>query len=255
MTAVLLGGKETCMFQRLGITLLAVLTVLFHVEILSAETPMNTAHIIDTRGKKITTYILFQTVQSLKDMKEGETLDLLTEDYEAIGNDLQAWSRITGHRILNSERQGGGVLYRIQKHDSEAPKKRMALVISNDGLGELISPLGFALGAALNGQEVNIYFQADAVNVLKTGFKAKLHGMSRPFSSMARKGLNDMGHVPPQEKLSQLHELGAKFYVCQPSLERAGLSKRDIIFSDVILAEYMSFLEVMDQSDIRFYVQ
>ena len=37
--------------------------------------------------------------------------------------------------------------------------KKVAMVISNSGLEELLSPLGFALGAALEGMEVHMYFQ------------------------------------------------------------------------------------------------
>lgn len=210
---------------------------------------------IDMRGKKITTFILHSAVMKLRDMGEGEVLEIVADSFDGIGSDIKAWCRMTGHNLVGSEQQANSEQYYIEKAAPREKEDGLALIISNAGLEELLSPLAFALGAALSGTDVHIYFQGPAVRVLKKGFTAKLSGMGRPFSRFARKGMADMGHVPPQEKLAQLRELGAHFYICAPSMEHFGVKKSELIFDDVVVSEYLTFMEVMKQADIHLYPQ
>ncbi len=210
---------------------------------------------IDMRGKKITTFILYHAAMMLRQMNEGDVLEIVAEPFEPIGSDIRAWCRMTGHKLLDFEKSPGQERYFVEKAPPSREQHKLALVISDAGLEELISPLGFALGAALAGTDVHIYFQGPAVKVLKNGFKETLRGIARPFSRFARKGLADIGHLPPQDKLRQLRELGASFYVCGPSMEHFGVKKDELIFDDAIVSEYLTFLEVMDAADIHIFLQ
>jgi predicted peroxiredoxin len=187
-------------------------------------------------------------------MRVGEVLEIATDIYDPVANDIRAWCRMTGHNLLQTEEVSGYRRYYIEKTEPEDRGHRLALVVSNKGLEQLLSPLGFALGAAITGTDVHIYFQGPAVRVLKRNFKEKLQGASRPFSAFARKGLAKVGHVSPQEKLKQLRELGARFYVCGPSMDHFGVKQSELIFGDVVLAEYITFIEAMEQADIHIYV-
>ena len=130
----------------------------------------------------------------------------------------------------------------------------MALVISTDGLEELLSPLGFALAAALEGLSVDIFFQGPGVHVLQRGFQPKLSGWwRRPFSSFAARGMAASGHIAARDKLRQLVSLGANLFVCAPSLDRFEVSPDEIIFEDVPQVEYLSFVAAMKDSDIQIY--
>ena len=144
--------------------------------------------------------------------------------------------------------------YLIRKHQPRRAERRFAAVISNPGLEELLSPLAFALAAALEGMDVSLYFQGPAVRVLRRGFVAKLSGPSRPFSRFARTGLSSIGHVSAQKKITQLQSLGAHIYVCGPSMQHFKLSPEDLAFDDVVVAEYLTFMEVMANPDIHLYV-
>lgn len=93
------------------------------------------------------------------------------------------------------------------------------------------------------------------IRPLLKDFKAKLSGIQRPFSFIARNEMAKAGHLPPQEKLEQLKELGAYFYVCGGSMKPFHVRKNDLIFNDIIIAEYPTFLEVMDIADIKIFLQ
>jgi predicted peroxiredoxin/TusA-related sulfurtransferase len=206
---------------------------------------------IDMRGKTITTYIVFHAAEKLQDMKEGEVLEIVTDNFEAIESDIRAWCRLTGHGFLETETDINYQRYYIRKAGPVQNDKSLAMVISNPGLLELLSPLGFALGAALGGTDVYIYFQGPAVRVLKKGYKAKLGGLGRPFSGFARKGLAQAGHITPQDKLDQLKMLGAKIYACGPSMQRFKVSKNEFIYEDVIVSEYLTFIEIIKKAEVQ----
>lgn len=209
---------------------------------------------LDMRGKTITPFILYHANQQLGYMNEGELLEISTDRFEAIENDLRAWGRMTGHEIVDIETGSDYQRYHVKKSVSQNIEKKMAMVISEAALEKLIAPLGVAVSAALSGTDVHIYFQGPAVKVLKKNFKAKLSGLGKPFSSFARNGMAKIGHVPPQEKLNQLRELGAHLYICGGSMQPFGVSRSDLIFDDIILAEYFTFLEIMEGADINIYL-
>jgi predicted peroxiredoxin len=62
-------------------------------------------------------------------------------------------------------------------------------------------------------------------------------------------------HIGPQEKLAELRELGARVYVCGPSMEHFRVREEDLIFTDLAIVEYLTFMEVMAGSDIHLFGQ
>lgn len=211
--------------------------------------------VLDLRGthKTVSVNVLVQVVEALTFLSTGESIELLTDDYTGLQHDIEAWGRISGNSVQKSD-QVAWDHYVITKQSSSLPKQRMAIVLSSNALDELISPLGFALAAATAGMETNLFFQGPAVHVLEKGFLGRLSSpFQAPFSIFARRGMAAMGHDPPAIKLQQLHDLGAKFYACHPSLDHFGVKESQIAFDDVILAEYMTFLEVMRDANVQMY--
>jgi TusA-related sulfurtransferase/predicted peroxiredoxin len=211
---------------------------------------------LDMTGRSITTFIAYHAALRLTDMASGEVLEVVTDDYEPIEHDMKAWCAAVGHDLVDIERDAPVLRLRIAKGAVAAgPPKRVAMVVSDAGLEELLSPLAFSLAAALEGDEVSIYFQGPAVRVLANGFTARLHGWTRPFSLFARKGMARSGHIEPQEKLRQLQRLGAKFYACGGSLQHFRVSPEDLAFPDVPIVEYLTFMTVMREADVQLFVQ
>ncbi len=216
---------------------------------------MSTTTSLDMRGRTITTFIAYGAARRLADLVDGQTLELLTDAGDDIDNDIRAWCRARGQELVSAERIEGTCRYLIGKRSSRPSGRRLAAVVSDPGLEELLSPLGFALAAALEGVEVSLYFQGPAVRVLTKGFTEKLHGPGRPFSRFARAGLTKAGHIPAQEKIGQLQTLGAHLYVCGPSMRHFKVAKTDLAFDDVTVAEYLTFMEAMASADIHLFVQ
>lgn len=81
-----------------------------------------------------------------------------------------------------------------------------------------------------------------------------MHGLGRPFSRFPRAGLAKSGHLPPQEKIGQIQQLGAQLYLCGGSMEHYKVDPEDVAFEDVTIAEYLTFMEQMDSADMHIYV-
>jgi predicted peroxiredoxin len=216
---------------------------------------MEAQEMLDFTGKKITAYIVYNVVDYLKTKQPGEKVIVKTKNYKAIENDFAAWSRMTGYPVKIVESKDNCTIYEFTKGEIINKDRKFAIVISENGLEELISPLGLAISCGISGYDVNIYFQGPAVRVLAKGFKEKLPGFSSIFSCFARKGLEKIGHVSAPQKLKILQELGAKFYVCQPSMEHFGVRENDFAFDGLTLCEYLTFLEVYNTADLKFFLQ
>ncbi len=208
---------------------------------------------LDLRGKSITTYIVHAVHRALQPLAEGDRVELVTDASAAIENDVRAWSRTTGNALVDMEADGAVARFVIEKGRPTKPGHKFAAVISDDGLFELLSPLAFALAAALEGDDVALFFQGPAVRVLAPEFTAKMHGPGRPFSRFPRRGLADAGHVSPHEKITQLVGLGARLFVCGPSMEHYKVNPSNLAFDDVTVAAYLTFMEQMDNADVHLY--
>ncbi len=218
-----------------------------------APTAAPTAVTLDLTGKTITTFVLYAIHQALGGVEIGERIEATTEALAAIDADMQAWSRATGNAIVHSVEDRHGRRYVIEKGQPKRSGRKLAAIISDDGLFELLSPLGFALAAGLEGHDVSLYFQGPAVRVLARGFTPKMHGLARPFSRFPRDGLAEVGHISPHDKLAQLHALGARFYACGPSMDHYKVDPADLAF-DVTVAAYVTFMEQLDTADIHLVV-
>jgi predicted peroxiredoxin/TusA-related sulfurtransferase len=216
-------------------------------------TTMTGAKTLDRRGKTITTFVVYDAAAELRAMGEGEVLEIITDDFEPFGSDIAAWCGAVGHRLLADERIADGRRFLVEKGAAVRKDTSLAMVVSTDKLEELLSPLGFALAAALEGIHVSLYLLGPSVHVLKRGFQPKLRGWSRPFSRFAAAGMTSSGHIPAQEKLRQLRTLGATIYVCGPSMQRFKVAKEDVVLDEFHVVEYLTFMAVMERATINLW--
>lgn len=210
---------------------------------------------VDGRGRSVSTSILYDVVCAMRALGPGVVVRVRTDVLPAVDSDVRAWCRMTGHELVGVEEVAGARDYVVRKAAEVYEQPGWAIVISNPGLEELLSPLGFALGAALAGSPVAIYFQGPAVRVLSRSFSEKLHGWRRPFSGVARRGADTTGHPPPQVKLRQLEDLGARIYVCGPSMAHFKVAVDDFFLTGVQVAAYPTFVEQMNGAGVQVFLQ
>lgn len=217
--------------------------------------PIDTApRILDLRGKLITTFIAYEVASAIDPIDVGGRIEFITDEHPAIERDLRAWADANQHTIIECRPTAEGRRFVVEKGRGPETTRSMALVISTAGLEELLSPLGFALAAALEGVDVHLYFQGPGVRVLKRGFDPALTGWwRRPFTRMAASGMADSGHIAAQDKLRQLVSLDAHIYACAPSLDRFGVDPADLAFDDIPQIEYLTFMSIMKTADITLY--
>ena len=206
------------------------------------------------QGKTISTYVLYEIHAALAGVAEGERVEAVTDVYPALDSDIRAWCRTTGNPLVDVVADGQTYSFTIKKGPSQPSGRKLAVIISDDGLFELLSPLGFALAAALGGHEVVLYFQGPAVRILGKGYTAKMHGPGRPFSRFPRTSLAKAGHLPPQDKIAQLQKLQGRLYACGPSMDHYKVDPDNLAFPDVTVASYPTFIEQMDSADIQLFV-
>ncbi len=211
--------------------------------------------LVDGRGRSISTAILYPVVRAMREMTPGEVIAVRADVLPAVDSDIRAWSRTTGHELVGVRESDGARDYAIRKIAEVRQQPGWAIVISNPGLEKLLSPLGFALGAALAGSPVAIYFQGPAVRALTRSFTERLPHWKRPFSTFARRGLDRAGHPPPHEKLRQLTDLGARIYICGPSMDHFKVTADDLFLTGVQIAAYPTFVEEMNAAKVQVFLQ
>lgn len=211
-------------------------------------------HALDRTGKSITTYVLFDVAEQLTAMFPGDVLEVVTDDFEPFCHDVAAFCAANGHRLVASEAIPAGRRFLIEKGTPPETTRSVAMVISDPGLLELLSPLGFALAAALEGMEVSLYFQGPAVRLFAPGYRPRLKGLMRPFTRFAARQISETGHIAAVEKLRQLERLGARFYLCGGSVQRFSVDAKHVIFDDVPIVEYLTFAPIMAAADVSLYI-
>lgn len=211
--------------------------------------------VVDGRGRSISTAVLYEVACAMRNLAPGEVVRVRTDLRPAVDSDVRAWCRTTGHELVGVEEAAGAREYAVRKAAKLREQPAWAIVISNPGLEELLSPLGFALAAALAGSPVSVYFQGPAVRVLTRSFSERLPGWKRPFSAIARRGLDRAGHPPPHAKLHQLADLGARIYLCGPSMEHFKVRTDELLFTDVTIAAYPTFVEQMNAAGVQVFLQ
>jgi predicted peroxiredoxin/TusA-related sulfurtransferase len=197
---------------------------------------------IDARGTHVSNDLLAIVVENLSDLAVGDTLEVLTEDFQAIDNDLRSWSAVTGHEIIAAGPAGGGLRFLLRKGQPLTTAHKLVAVVSSDRSTVLDAPLGFATAAAVEGLEVSVFFRGAGVRLLDKGYTPRRH-LRRIFSRKRRR--------VRREDVFRLFDNGVDVYACALSMEDYGVTARDLLFSDIAVVEYPTIVKVMEEADIH----
>jgi predicted peroxiredoxin len=232
---------------RLRIFLFVASLIMLNISLCSAQ-----EIIPHFEGKNTSAFIINSLSIILDSAAIDDYLDFKVDKHDAIDNDLATWSQISGNKLILIERTELHQTYRVVKKKESLSGKRLALMVSEEGKEELISPIGLAWAAALSGMDVDIYFQGPAVKVLDRGYEESFNRSDKIFNGAARNGLDEIGHISTREKIEELHRLGARFYVCEPSMNYFKIKRSRLFLTEITMTEHQIFMQIVADADIRF---
>ena len=200
-------------------------------------------HRLDLRGNGVTTDIVARAINRFEAMAAGESLSLEVDAGEAIDNDLRAWCEATGNHLITVVDHGAHRTYIIEKGVPVSVVHKLAMVISTPEHDHLVAPLSLALAAALEGVEVSIFFEGQAVRILTAGYAGPTSSLFGRKRHKVRREAHD--------RVRQIHDLGGDLYACERALNEHLLKPIDLAFDRIIHAEYLTFLPIMEEADIQ----
>lgn len=131
----------------------------------------------------------------------------------------------------------------------------MAVIVSTVGLEHVVYPLDKALGAAVLGMDVHVVFEGAGVRLLKRGYRARLSGLAGGvFTAMAERVMNrQIGWPLPAESIAILEDLGARFYVCGPSMFGYGVRQEDLAITDYTVGAVVTWADLLARTDVHVF--
>jgi len=211
--------------------------------------------LVDARGTWKPYRVAYEVIKALRGRDTGSVVEVTTKDDAGLLNDLGIWCRATGHELLGvqpGERQARVV---IRKAAPARNDRTMTVIMSTASLEHAMYPLDKALAGAVLGMAVNVVFEGAGVRLLKRGYRPRLSGLvGGVFTAKVERVMKDeIGWPLPQESILILEDLGARFYVCSPSLVGYGVREQDLIVSKYTLGAVVTWADLLARSDIQIF--
>jgi len=191
-------------------------------------------------------------------------IELLIPNSKGILYDISTWCEATGNKLVSSELsseardedmhvviQKGTPTGNAQEGEREKEKK-MTVIISTADLDWVVAPLDRALAGTVLGMDVSVIFEGAGVKLLQKGYRATRSGLFGGFRTMRVEcGLRDSGCPLPSEAIAMLEELGAKFYVCGPSMDANGVRQEELVVERSVVASHVTWVSMLAHSDVN----
>jgi NADPH-dependent 2,4-dienoyl-CoA reductase/sulfur reductase-like enzyme/peroxiredoxin family protein/TusA-related sulfurtransferase/rhodanese-related sulfurtransferase len=220
---------------------------------------------------------IMQVYKTLEEMKADQILEVTVTD-PAFANDVTAWCRTTGNRLLTIKTSDLATIAYIQKKNSGISADEpvgghdKTLVVFSGDLDKAMASFIIANGAAAMGRKVTMFFTFWGLNVLrktqsievKKTFLERMFGimMPRGSQSLALSKLN-MGGIgsklmrymmntkqiaPLEDLMEQAKAQGVRLMACSMSMDVMGIKREELIDGIEIggVATYLSAAELAD---------
>jgi len=199
-------------------------------------------------------------------------------------NDVDSWCRMTGHRLLQLDRDDGIIIAKIRKETSGEPSigpqrngKQLTMVVFSGELDKALAAFVIAQGAASTGKKVTLFFTFWGLNILKRRRKprvrkdlmGRMFGWMLPGSSRGLKlsklhmmgmGTRLMRHRMKSLNVDSLETMietvrsaGVELVACQMSMDVMGV-KREELIDGVTIGGVASYMESAGQSRVNLFV-
>lgn len=214
-------------------------------------------------------------------------LDILTVQATDPGfsRDLQAWSQMTGHRVLSVKEERGVVEAEVEKREGapdsaslqERTRKGTTIVVFSDDLDKALATFVIANGAAALGKQVTLFFTFWGLNILRKregqasrkGIQERLFGWMMPRGSsrlsLSRMNLFGIGsrmiksrmaskNIASLERMiEEARAQGVEMVACQMSMDLMGL-KREELIDGVEVGGVASYLSRTEGSSLNLFL-
>jgi len=199
--------------------------------------------------------VAYEVIKAMRGLDTGSVVEVITKDDKGLLNDLDVWCRATGHELLGVQPIEGEARQLIRKAEPARSEQTMTVIMSTASLENAVYPLDKALAGAVLGMDVNMVFEGAAVRLLKRGYRPKLSGLVGGLFTAKVEGVmkDEIGWPLPQESILMLEDLGARFYVCSPSLSGYGVHEQDLIVSKYTLGAVVTWADLLAHSDIHVF--
>jgi len=211
--------------------------------------------LLDARGTRKPYRVAYDVIKVMRGLDTGSVVEVITKDDKGLLNDLDVWCRATGHELLGMQPAAGEARLLIRKAEPARNEQTMTVIMSTARLENAVYPLDKALAGAALGMDVNMVFEGAAVRLLKRGYRPKLSGLVGGLFTAKVEGVmkDEIGWPLPQESILILEDLGARFYVCSPSLSGYGVHEQDLIVSKYTLGAVVTWADLLAHSDIHVF--
>ena len=199
--------------------------------------------------------VAYEVIKALRGRETGSVVEVITKDDKGLLNDLGTWCRATGHEILSEQPGEGEARLLIRKGEPVRNDRTMTVIMSTASLEHVVYPLDKALAGAVLGMDVAVVFEGAGVRLLKRGYRPRLSGLvGGLFTAKVERVMGDeVGWPLPQESILILEDLGARFYVCSPSMFGYGVHEQDLIVGNYTLGAVVTWADLLARSDIQIF--
>ena len=197
--------------------------------------------------------------------------------------DVEAWCRMTGNRLLSISEDGGKITALLEKGGGGVDQfplqdgEGATLVMFSDDFDKALASLVIANSAASAGKKVSMFFTFWGLNLLKKHIQVSVQKdfMGKMFSRMLPKNstdlklsrLNMLGLGPRlmrkrmktlnidslEEMFQAAIENGVELIACQMSMDVMGMKKEELI-DGVVVGGVATYLGEANQSRINLFI-
>ncbi|HYA00862.1 MAG TPA: DsrE family protein [Candidatus Binatia bacterium] len=200
--------------------------------------------------------VAYEIIRAERGREMGSRVEVITKSDQGLLTDLGTWCAATGHDLVSTDAIDHDLVRSVvRKGESRRIDKTMTVIVSTAALDQVVFPLDKAVAAAVLGMEVNAVFEGAGVRLLKRGYRSRLSGMiGARFTPMVERVMRrEIGWPLPAQSIEILEDLGARFYVCGPSMFGYGVREQDLLIGQHTVAAVVTWAELLSRSDIQVF--
>jgi predicted peroxiredoxin len=241
--------------------------------------PTTVPKVVDASSSWKSYQAIYKIITAIKAEKlaDDAKIEFIVKDNAGIIEDIKRYCAVRGHGFyeidtkVDSAKDGiamtpGTRKCGLIKHTREGENEwearnrgretSLTVIISTAAMKEVLFPLEKALAAAVLGMDVNVVFDGAGVRWVKRGYHSRLAGwkwiswvVTGKVEDAAMK--YDMGWTQPDESIKILEDLGAKFWVCGPSMKHYGVDTKEVMVKEWTSAGPVTWVDLLARSDVH----